>query len=212
MRNGFVWRSFGSVVVILTLCAGMLSAEDATKDAKASANGLLKLKAGSCTFTLLDSNGVKPLADVTLSLASVKDGKRIAKTASDRMGRCTLDVPKGRHILGVDDLNVSIVEASDVAKSSECRILVSKDALIVGGQDGDAAAGAGAGGGAGLGGLTTQQLVVGGLTVLTVGGGGYAIYDNNKDDDDDSSGAAGSGTVVVDDDDDDDDDADPASP
>lgn len=204
-------RWFGVLLAVLTLCAGTLMAEDAG-DVETPEGGLLKLKAGSCTFTLLDSNGAKPLADVMLSLASVKDGKRIAKTASDRMGRCVLDVPKGRHILGVNELNISIVEASDVAKSSECRILVSKDALVLGGQDGEGvdkrkAAGAKDGGGAA--GLTTEQVVLGGLTVVTVSGGGYAIYDNNRSDSKDKTTTT---TTVVDDDDDDDDDPDPASP
>jgi len=168
MRSRSICTLLG--IAVLALSVGVAVAGET----KASSQSLLKLKAGSCKFTLLDSNGVKPVAGSTLSLASVKDGKGIAKTASDRMGQCVLNIPKGRHILKINEHNLAIIETTVASKIKECRIIVSKDAMVVGGDEKLA----GAGKGTAL--LTTKQVVVGGLSVLTVGGGGYAAYDNNK--------------------------------
>lgn len=179
MKGIALCRVLGVLVAVLTLCAGTAMASDT----EGPSHGLLKLKAGSCIFTLLDSNGVKPIADSTLSLASVKDGKSIAKTAPDRMGRCVLNVPEGRHILRVNERNITIVEASDAAKIKECRILLSEDALVVGGQEEEVEKKKK--GGAPW--LTGKTVVIGTVAVLTAGAG-YAIYEHNKDDDEEAPG------------------------
>ena len=178
MRDGST-RRMALGLVALILCVGIARATDS----KAPSPGLLKLKAGPCKFTLLDSNGVKPVADSMLSLASIKDGKGIAKTASDRMGQCVLNVPEGRHILKINERNLAIVVASATGTIKECRILVSEDALIVGGAAEEAAKKEGKKKAAGAL-LTTKQVVIGGVAVI-VAGGGYAVYDHNKKDDDD---------------------------
>ena len=88
-----------------------------------------------------------------------------------------LNVPEGRYILKVNERNITVVEASAASVIKECRILVSKDALTVGGQEEEGAAGF----------TTTQQLVFGGLVVVTAGVGGNLIYENNNGDGQDKS-------------------------
>jgi len=153
---------------------------------------LVKMKSGACSFTLLDSKGVKPLEGCALILSSVKDGTPVATAKSGKDGLCVLDIAAGRYILSVNTLDLAVIDASADQKLAACRIVVRDEAMAVGGAEGDEAAAlegegeetAPKGRLAWLtaGGHGSRALLIGGAVILV--GGGYAIYENNNDDDD----------------------------
>lgn len=147
------------------------------------AGALVKLKAGTCHFKLLASDGIKPLTGSLLTLSSIKDGKNIAEAVADKTGKCNLDISVGRYILSVNKRELAILETSEESKISECRIVVPAEAMQVGGQAKEGAAAAGKKGPVLL---LMKPVIVGGVVVLT-GAGGYLVYDNNKSDNNDDT-------------------------
>lgn len=147
------------------------------------AGALVKLKAGTCHFKLLASDGIKPLTGSLLTLSSIKDGKNIAEAIADKTGKCNLDISVGRYILSVNKRELAILETSEESKISECRIVVPAEAMQVGGQAKEGAAAAGKKGPVLL---LMKPVVVGGVIILT-GAGGYLVYDNNKSDNNDDT-------------------------
>jgi hypothetical protein len=161
-----------SGIAVMMACAVALLMVVTTKaredDAK---DNLLKLKAGDCTFTLLNSDGVKPLAGSTLSVIASEDGKALITIKADKDGKCPVKLVIGRYVLNVDERNLAVIDAIEDSKITECRIVVPETSVPVGGQD-DADADTRI--------LGLKPLLIGGVAVLA--GGGYLIYNNNKDD------------------------------
>ncbi len=148
------------------------------------AGALVKLKAGTCHFKLLASDGIKPLTGSLLTLSSIKDGKNIAEAVADKTGKCNLDISVGRYIISVNKRELAILETSEESKISECRIVVPAEAMQVGGQAKEGAAATTGKKGSVL--LLMKPVIVGGVVVLT-GAGGYLVYDNNKSDNNDDT-------------------------
>lgn len=151
-------------------------------DQKTDPGSLVKLKAGTCHFKLLASDGIKPLVGTTITLSSIKDGKNMFEAAADKAGKCKLDIAVGRYILSVNKRELAILETSEESKISECRIVVPDEAMQVGGQAKEGAGTKKAG--AVL--FSMKPVIVGGVVVLT-GAGGYLVYDNNKSDNNDDT-------------------------
>jgi len=152
---------------------------------------VLKLKTGACTFTLLDSSGVKPLAKSQLLLTPVSEGAAIQMTA-DTHGKCAADVASGRYIMTVDGKHLAVLQTSEAAKVNACRVVVPEKSLLVGGAEEEVAANpqqdeAGRRGlAAFLSGEGGAKTVLVGTTVVVLGGaGGWLFYDQVIDDDDD---------------------------
>jgi hypothetical protein len=172
------WLTQMFVLAVAVALVGQTLAKDDTPG-----KSLIKMKTGTCVFKLLDSNGVKPLADQMLILASVKDGKALTTVSSSKEGICSLDIATGRYILSVNKMDLAVLEASESATLSECRIVVPEKGMLVGGQeakkeeskDSKRRMGWLAGGCSGA-----TPFIIGGAVVLA-GGAGYLIYDNNKD-------------------------------
>jgi hypothetical protein len=187
-------RAMAGLIAVMFLAGLSFAAEQKAEGT------LLKLKSGTCTFKILASDGVKPLADAQLALAGTADGKEIATAKSDVNGKCTLDIKDGRYILKVNTANLAILDASSNNEISDCRIVVPAQNLQVGGQGtppgGTPPAGnpppraagplpGGPGGGTGgkiFGMSTTTLLIIGGTAVLV------PVLVNNLDDDDDDNG------------------------
>lgn len=160
----------------------------------AAAGSLLKLKAGTCTFTILDAQGVNPLPGMQLVLASPADGTVAAKTVTDNAGACALDIAQGRYVMSVQGMDLAILEASTDQTLTECRIVLPDEAMVVGGEDTTTApteekSTKKAGGFWLASGGSMQPFVIGTVVVLAAAGGGYAVYENNNDDNDDDGGA-----------------------
>lgn len=185
----------------ITLAAVLLALSFASVSmgAPAKSESLLKMRAGVCNFKLLDSNGVKPIPNATLSLTSAKDASSVSKAISDSAGTCSIKIAAGRYILSVNRQHLAVLDASDNVKISECRIVVPEAGMLVGGAGEEVVAEEEAGGllawltGGGSG---MQPVIIGGTVILT-GVGGYYVYDAATDDDDDPPLVVDPPTVVA---------------
>ena len=179
-------------LVAVALASSVMAADVQKKKANVPS-----VKAGKCSITLLDADGIKPLANAKLKLQSTKDAKKVVKADANKAGLCVLkNVEEGRYVLSVNDKVLTLFDVSKDGKLAWCRIIVSDKPMLVGGQDAGTGAAAGdeAAGGAGFtflgldGGAAVAAAVAGGAVVAGgVGWGGYAIYDNNRSDDDDET-------------------------
>jgi hypothetical protein len=145
------------------------------------------VKSGKCSITLLDADGIKPLAGAKLKIQSLKDTKKIVSAEANQAGLCKVDLEKGRYVLSVNDKMLTLLDVEKNGQLAWCRIVVSAKPMLIGGQ---AEAAEGASGGFTFMGLSGGAAyaaagAVGIVAVGAVGGGGYLIYDNNRDDDDD---------------------------
>ncbi len=160
------------------------------------AERVLKMKTGRCEFKLLDSKGVKPLAAAKLTVSDANDGSVAAEAVASKKGTCSVTLDEGRYVLGIDGVNIAVMESSTASEITECRIVVPETPMLVGaGEDDDddtnvvaAVVGTGSAG--------MTWVLVGGAAVLA--GGGAVIAENNdwfdSDDDDDAGGGGGGPT------------------
>ena len=152
----------------------------------ASATDKLTIKipsvtSGKCSMTLLQADGIRPMAGANLKLQATKDGSEAASAISDNAGKCVVKLEEGRYILSVDGTNLTLVDASPKGEMAWCRIVVSEKPMLVGGQvEGEIVAVSG-----GLFGTGTVGTIaiVAGTTVVVVGGVAYAVDEYNDDGD-----------------------------
>lgn len=176
------------------MALAIASAAVAGDSAKKSDVKVPSVKTGKCSITLLDADGIKPLAGAELKLQSLKDTKKIVKTKANQAGLCKVKLEKGRYVLSVNDKILTLLDVEKKGQLAWCRIVVSEKPMLIGGQaaegdDEDAAGGftfMGLSGGAAYAAAGAAGIVALGA----VGGGGYLIYDNNRSDDDDDTPAA----------------------
>ena len=149
------------------------------------------LKSGECSITLLDSDGIRPLAGAKLVLYSAKDAKNATTAEANKAGVCVMDIADGRYILSVNDRILTLIDASKDGQLAWCRIVVSEKPMLIGGQDPATTGGAftfmGLSGGPAMAAAVSSGLVVAGAVVAA---GDYAdawdingIDDSNDDDD-----------------------------
>jgi len=158
------------------------------------AERVLKMKTGRCEFKLLDSRGVKPLAAAKLTVSDANDGSIAAQAIASKKGTCSVTLDEGRYVLGIDGVNIAVMESSKASEITECRIVVPETPISVGaGEDDDDGTNVVAAVAPASAGMT--WVLVGGAAVLA--GGGAIVADNNdwfdSDDDDDDAGAGGGG-------------------
>ena len=185
-------RKLVSVVIAAVIASTAMAA-----DMQKSAVKIPSVKAGKCSVTLLDKDGIKPLANAELKLQSVKDSKKVITAQANKAGVCVLkNIESGRYVMSVNGKVLSLFDVAQNGQLAWCRIVVSDQPMLVGGQ---AEAGAVAEedddsdkGGfifMGLSGKTAVGAAVaaGILVAGGVGWGGYEIYDHNRDDDNDET-------------------------
>ncbi len=128
-----------------------------------------------CAITLLDADGIKPLAGAALALNQAEDGKTVVSAVANKAGLCEITVAEGRYVLTVNERPITLINAAKDGQLAWARIVVSETPMLVGGQEG----------------ATEEQdskkgvlvyWLAGGAAVVGAGAGGYAIYDNNKSD------------------------------
>jgi len=100
-----------------------------------SAHEVYDVKTGDVTITLLDFEGVKAVPGTKISLTKAEDSDSKMEAVSDALGTCTVNLPNGRYILGVQGYDVAIVQASGDAKIEELQLFMPKEGLQVGGQE-----------------------------------------------------------------------------
>ncbi|MBT3192688.1 MAG: hypothetical protein HN341_09060 [Verrucomicrobia bacterium] len=176
-------------VVALAMATTVVASETQKSTAR-----IPSLKSGKCSITLLDKDGIKPLAGATLSLQSAKGADQVlAATASDA-GLCVLDIAEGRYVLSVNEKVLTLLDVSEEGQLAWCRIVMSDEPMLIGGQ-GEEGAGftfMGLKGGAGVAAAAGTGLA--GAAGVGVGGD-YAdwwdidgVDDDNDDDDDKDDG------------------------
>ncbi len=180
-----------SVWTLGVLLAGALMTQ--AEQAPPEAGSLLKLKAGVCSFTVLDQQGVNPLAGLNVVLASPEDGSVLLKGTTDVAGACSLDIAAGRYVLNVKGMDLAILETSADQTLAQCRIVLPESAMVAGGADAatpptnEKSSKKGGFWLLGSSGSSMTPFVVGSVVVLAAAGGGYAIYENNNDDNNDDN-------------------------
>ncbi len=144
-------------------------------------------KVGSFALTILESDGIKPMAGAKMLLTKTEDGTPAASVVASQSGLCKFDVVEGRYILSVNEKPVSLINASPEGDLAWARIVLSEKPMLIGGADAEAVTQEedketkrrGAfwltGGGA-------ATYILGGAAVVGAGVGAAAVIDNNSGD------------------------------
>ena len=164
-----------------------------------AADQLVQFRAGDIAMTVLDSDGVSPLADASIKMLSPEDNSVLSETVSDDFGKAVLALEEGRYLLNISDVTLAVMDVSTDAELTSCRVIMPAAAMLVAGQEakdakkgggtstsGAAAAGGGAAAGAGAGAATGTTLsswivpagIVAGVAVCI--GGAWAIIDHQQ--------------------------------
>jgi hypothetical protein len=119
-----------TAVVALALTTSVIAGE-----VEKNAARIPSVKSGTCSITLLDADGIKPLAGAKLSLKDTKDAKVVLSTAANEAGLCKVTVADGRYVLTVNEKPLTLLDATKDGKLAWCRIVVSDKPMLIGGQD-----------------------------------------------------------------------------
>lgn len=122
-----------------------------------AADQLVQFKAGDIAMTVLDSDGVSPLADASIKMLSPEDNSVLSETVSDNLGKAVLALEEGRYLLNISDVTLAVMDVSSDASLTSCRVIMPAASMLVAGQEakdaskggGTSASGAAAAGGAG---------------------------------------------------------------
>lgn len=153
-----------------------------------AADQLVQFKAGDIAMTVLDSDGVSPLADASIKMLSPEDNSVLSETVSDDFGKAVLALEEGRYLLNISDITLAVMDVSSDAALTSCRVIMPAASMLVAGQEakdtdkggGTSASGAAVAGGAGAG-LSSWIVpagIVAGAAVLI--GGAWAIIDHQQ--------------------------------
>lgn len=165
-----------------------------------AADQLVQFRAGDIAMTVLDSDGVSPLADASIKMLSPEDNSVLSETVSDDFGKAVLALEEGRYLLNISDVTLAVMDVSTDAELTSCRVIMPAAAMLVAGQEakdskkgggtsasGAATAGSGAAAGAaGAGSAEGASLsswivpagIVAGAAILI--GGAWAIIDHQQ--------------------------------
>lgn len=121
--------------MMTVLVAVALSASAIAGEAEKNAVRIPSVKSGGCSITLLDADGIKPLAGAQLSLQSAKDAKAMITAKANDAGLCKVTVGDGRYVLSVNEKPLTLLDASKDGKLAWCRIVVSDKPMLIGGQE-----------------------------------------------------------------------------
>ena len=174
-----------TLIMALALLVGVtLSAQ--------AADQLVQFRAGDIAMTVLDSDGVSPLADASIKMLSPEDNSVLSETVSDNLGKAVLALDEGRYLLNISDVTLAVMDVSPDAALTSCRVIMPAASMLVAGQEakeskkggGTSASGAAAAGGAGgaavAGGSSwvVPAGIVAGAAILI--GGAWAIIDHQQ--------------------------------
>lgn len=122
----------------IRIMAGMLAVSALTAVAMAetatTSGKMLRMQPGNSVFTILDTNGVRPMPGSELAVRDLKDGQALTTAIADKAGRAIVELTEGRFILSVGKLNLSVLDVSPDADHTECRIVMPTQDMLVGGQ------------------------------------------------------------------------------
>ena len=168
-----------ALIMALALLVGV------TMSAQA-ADQLVQFKAGDIAMTVLDSDGVTPLADASIKMLSPEDNSVLSETVSDGFGKAVLALEEGRYLLNISDMTLAVMDVSADASITSCRVVVPAASMLVAGQEakdskdggGASASGAAVAGGSTLGSFVVPAGIVAGAAILI--GGAWAIIEHQQ--------------------------------
>lgn len=148
-----------------------------------AADQLVQFRAGDIAMTVLDSDGVSPLADASIKMLSPEDNSVLSETVSDGFGKAVLALEEGRYLLNISDMTLAVMDVSADASITSCRVVVPAAAMLVAGQEakdggGASASGAAVAGGSTLGSFVVPAGIVAGAAILI--GGAWAIIEHQQ--------------------------------
>ena len=152
-----------TLIMALALLVGVtLSAQ--------AADQLVQFKAGDIAMTVLDSDGVSPLADASIKMLSPEDNSVLTETVSDELGKAVLALEEGRYLLNISDMTLAVMDVSADATITSCRVVVPAASMLVAGQE---SVDSNADGTSEYGSWIVPAGIIAGLAILA--GGGAAI-------------------------------------
>ena len=165
-----------ALIMALALLVGV------TMSAQA-ADQLVQFKAGDIAMTVLDSDGVSPLADASIKMLSPEDNSVLSETVSDGFGKAVLALEEGRYLLNISDMTLAVMDVSADASITSCRVVIPAAAMLVAGQEakdggGASASGAAVAGGSTLGSFVVPAGIVAGAAILI--GGAWAVIEHQQ--------------------------------
>jgi hypothetical protein len=151
-----------------------------------AADQLVQFKAGSIDMTVLESDGVSPLADASIKMLSTEDNSVLSETVSDDLGKAVLALEEGRYLLNISDVTLAVMDVSPDAALTSCRVIMPAASMLVAGQEakeaaaggGASASGAAVAGGSTLGSFVVPAGIIAGAAILV--GGVWAVADHQQ--------------------------------
>ena len=140
-----------------------------------AADQLVQFKSGEVSFDLRTSDGVSPLADATIQMLSSEDSSVLAEAVSDEMGQAVIALDSGRYLLNISGANLAVMDVTDDATLSACRIIVPDASMLVAGEEEEDDAQKG-----GAAWILPAAGVAAGIAILV--GAGFIIDNNTKGD------------------------------
>ena len=128
-KEEYEMRKVMGLMAVLALVASV-SVQAADGDSQ-----LIQFKTGEVSFTLLQSDGVTPLAAAELKMLSPENGGVLAEAVSDRLGRAAVALSEGRYLLNVSGQNLSVLDVASDATLTSCRVVIPDAGMLVAGQE-----------------------------------------------------------------------------
>ena len=94
------------------------------------------MKSGDVKLTILDADGIRPLANVDVKVQDAREATRLIQTSTDRAGSCSMTLDKGTYGLSIDGKTVALIESAENAETSHLRLVTPRKPLRVGGAEG----------------------------------------------------------------------------
>lgn len=97
---------------------------------------VLRMKSGDVKLTILDPDGIRPLADVDVKVQDAREATRLIQLSTDRSGSCAMTLEQGTYGLSIDGKAVALIESASDAETTHLRLVTPRKPLRIGGAEG----------------------------------------------------------------------------
>jgi hypothetical protein len=97
---------------------------------------VLRMKSGDVKITLLDPDGIRPLADVDVKVQNAREVAGLIQTTTDRNGSCSMTLDAGTYGLAIEGKTVALINSDANAETTHLRLVTPRKPLLVGGAEG----------------------------------------------------------------------------
>ncbi len=99
---------------------------------------LLRMKTGDIKLTILDPDGIRPMAGVDVKVQDARDASRMIQTTTDRAGSCAMTLESGTYGLAIGGKTVALLESAADAETAHLRLVTPRKPLLIGGAEASA--------------------------------------------------------------------------